>query len=97
MQNLLNMLYNKAIRRNLMGELINLQEYKDLKEEKENDILDQEIKILKQEIEIMLDEMKDDYAPMMFYDGYKDLMPIMSRITSTLNGYYNSEKIDEEG
>jgi hypothetical protein len=45
----------------------------------------------------MLDEMKDDYAPMMFYDGYKDLMPIMSRITSTLNGYYNSEKIDEEG
>ena len=80
-----------------MGELVNLQEYRELKNAKENEIIDQEIRILKQEIEIIFSEMEDDYAPMMFCEGYKDLIPLMSHITSTLDGYYNSEKTDEEG
>ena len=80
-----------------MGDLVSFQEYKDLKEAKENEIIDQEIRILKQEIERIFSEMQDDYAPTMFYEGYKDIMPLMSYITSTLNGYYDSENIDEEG
>ena len=70
-----------------MGELIDFQEYVRQKSEREEREIAEDISRLKAEIKEILDEMESPDAPYIFHSGYEELIPVMSQIQTTLDGY----------
>jgi dsDNA-specific endonuclease/ATPase MutS2 len=70
-----------------VGELIDFQEYVRQKSEREEREIAEDISRLKAEIKEILDEMESPDAPYIFHSGYEELIPVMSQIQTTLDGY----------
>jgi hypothetical protein len=72
-----------------MGELIDFQEYVRQKSEREEREIADDIDRLKAEIKEILDEMESPEAPFLYHSGYEELIPALSQIQTTLDGYVN--------
>ena len=70
-----------------MGELIDFQEYVRQKSEREEREIAEDIYRLNAEIKEILDEMESPDAPYLYHSGYEELIPVMSQIQTTLDGY----------
>ena len=70
-----------------MGELIDFQEYVRQKSEREEREIAEDIDRLKAEIKEILDEMESPDAPFLYHAGYEELIPALSQIQTTLDGY----------
>lgn len=71
----------------LMGELIDFQEYVKQKAEREEREIADDIARLQKEVQQILDEMEGPDAEFIYNPGYEELIPVISQVQTTLDGY----------
>ena len=70
-----------------MGELIDFQEYVKQKAEREEREIADDIARLQKEVQQILDEMEGPAAEFIYNPGYEELIPVISQVQTTLDGY----------
>jgi hypothetical protein len=70
-----------------VGEIVDLEKYRKKIEEAENKEIHEDISRLKAEIDEIIYDMESPWADQVYYSEYIDMLPHLSTLSTTLDGY----------
>ena len=79
-----------------MGEIVDLKKYREKIEEAENKKIHEDISRLKAEIDEIVSEMESPWADQVYYSEYIAMLPHLSSLSTTLDGYSWSRSDDSD-
>ena len=79
-----------------MGEIVDLEKYRKKIEEDENEEIHKDISRLKIELDEIISEMESPWADQVYYSEYIAMLPHLSALSTTLDGYSWSRSDDSD-
>jgi len=70
-----------------VGEIVDLEKYRKKIEEDENEEIHKDISRLKIELDEIISEMESPWADQVYYSEYIAMLPHLSTLSTTLDGY----------